>query len=83
MHLQPKETIVSTDQDTANVAALRSRVFFHISKDNLDYDESKFHPALIQNTDERQKWTVSVLQQLHDLVCKESHNTEHIRRRLH
>jgi hypothetical protein len=51
-HLQPKETIASADQDTANAAALCSQVFFHISKDNLDYDESKFHPALIQNTDE-------------------------------
>jgi len=68
VHLLPKQTLVSTDEDTIEAAALRSRLFFHISQDDLDYNDNLFHPAFIQEPEGRQKWAMSALQQLRDLV---------------
>jgi hypothetical protein len=66
--LQPLENNISADADTAESAAFRSRLFFHLSNDGLDFTRRPSHPAIIQDSMERERWAISVMQQIQDLV---------------
>jgi hypothetical protein len=69
--LQPKNCAVAADINTPKLAALRSRVFFHILDDEQGNETVRFHPAFIADPEERIRWSKATSQQLKDLVSKD------------